>query len=149
LSEWPRLGETGSGDCPACADDPALGRVEVWSDERWRLHVLRDFPLAGTCLLETRRHVDGLVDLDTRELAELGPLSARVSARCRPAATWAAWWSRSSATGWRTSTCGTSRGRSARSTCVAAPCSRAWRAGRRRRPDEVDGAVAYLRQDLS
>lgn len=76
-AEPPRAGE--DGDCPACADDPALGRIMVWSDERWRLHVLRDFPLPGTCLLEPRRHADGLVDLEERELAELGPRSARIS----------------------------------------------------------------------
>lgn len=75
--EPPRLGE--EGGCPACADDPALGRITVWAGDRWRLHALRDFPLAGTCLLEPRRHADGLVDLDERELAELGPLSARIS----------------------------------------------------------------------
>ncbi len=79
IPEPPRLGEEGGAPCPACADDPALGRLTVWSNDRWRLHALRDFPLAGTCLLEPRRHVDGLVDLDGQELAELGPLSARIS----------------------------------------------------------------------
>jgi diadenosine tetraphosphate (Ap4A) HIT family hydrolase len=41
--------------------------------------VLEDIAFAGSCMLVSQRHVDGLADLSPEELASLGPLAARIS----------------------------------------------------------------------
>ena len=75
LPEPPRLGEPGGGECPSCATEDA---DQLWTDELWRLHPLRE-PSASpvVLLLEPRVHCD-LADLPARESAQLGPLLQRV-----------------------------------------------------------------------
>jgi diadenosine tetraphosphate (Ap4A) HIT family hydrolase len=76
VPEPPRNGE-GDQPCNACLDDVPEER-RVYRDHLWRVHAIEGFALAGTCLVVSNRHVDGLSGLDEEELASLGPLLARV-----------------------------------------------------------------------
>lgn len=77
VPEPARPGEPGAPPCPVCAPNP--DRLVIWSDERWHLTAVMDTPVPGMCLLQPNRHVDGIQDLDDTELAELGPLCAKIS----------------------------------------------------------------------
>jgi diadenosine tetraphosphate (Ap4A) HIT family hydrolase len=77
-------------DCTLCRPDQAdseFGRVEVWSDDLWRLttSVGPNEPLAGFSYLEPRRHIPYLSDLDGQEAATFGPVLARVTAALKQA----------------------------------------------------------------
>jgi hypothetical protein len=62
-------------DCGVCARDDSH---DVWTDAHWRLRGYGEpCPFAGVVLLEPRGHYDSYPDLPT-DLAELGPLTARV-----------------------------------------------------------------------
>jgi diadenosine tetraphosphate (Ap4A) HIT family hydrolase len=77
VPEPPRNGEGGT-ECFACRDDVPSER-EVHRDEHFRVHVLDDIAFAGTCMLVSHRHVDGLGGLSQDELSALGPLAARIT----------------------------------------------------------------------
>lgn len=77
IPEPPRSGDPGGPPCEVC--EPHPDRIVVWADERWHLVAARETPIPGLCLLMPNRHVDGIADLDETELAELGPLCAKVS----------------------------------------------------------------------
>jgi hypothetical protein len=54
-------------DCLLCDPrraDQELGRVEVWSDARWRLTTLVEGEIAGFSVLEPRRHIRHITDMD-------------------------------------------------------------------------------------
>jgi diadenosine tetraphosphate (Ap4A) HIT family hydrolase len=78
VPEPPRNGEGDQLPCMACLDDVPEER-RVYRDELWRVHAIEGFALAGTCLVVSNRHVDGLTGLSPEELASLGPLLARIS----------------------------------------------------------------------
>lgn len=65
--------------CLGPAGDQALGRVEVWRDELWRLttSVGPGNVTAGFSYLEPRRHIPAVTDLDGAEAATFGPTLAR------------------------------------------------------------------------
>ncbi|MHA3703608.1 hypothetical protein ACXR2U_15635 [Jatrophihabitans sp. YIM 134969] len=73
LPEAPRVGESGSADCPACRPDvPA-----VWADDHWRLRTIAaGVPLA--MMLQPRAHHD-LADLPDDLAAELGILTVHIA----------------------------------------------------------------------
>jgi diadenosine tetraphosphate (Ap4A) HIT family hydrolase len=69
-------------DCLLCDPpraDQELGRVEVWSDERWRLSTLIEGEIGGFSFLEPRRHIPHITDLNGAEAQTLGPVLARMS----------------------------------------------------------------------
>jgi diadenosine tetraphosphate (Ap4A) HIT family hydrolase len=78
VPEPPRNGEGDNVPCGACLDDVPQER-RVYRDELWRVHAVQDFALAGTCIVVSNRHVDGLTGLNDAELASFGPLLARIS----------------------------------------------------------------------
>jgi len=69
-------------DCLLCrpADaDHALGRVEIWRDQLWRLTVATSGPIAGFAHLEPLRHIPDITQLDGDEAATLGQVLAEVT----------------------------------------------------------------------
>lgn len=74
VPEPPRDGEQ-QADCTSCArsDEDYL-----WVDDNWRVSPLVPTPVPGIVLLQTRGHVDSLIDMPASLLAELGPMSARI-----------------------------------------------------------------------
>jgi hypothetical protein len=75
LPEPPRAGENPL-DCRTCRGGKG-GRAPVWSDEHWRLSVLRPSGVPLMLLLEPRQHFD-LADLPDDLAAELGVLTVRI-----------------------------------------------------------------------
>ena len=65
--------------CQGPGSDAELNRVEVWSDELWRLStsVGPGDPTLGFSYLEPKRHVPHIEDLDGAEAATFGPVIAR------------------------------------------------------------------------
>jgi diadenosine tetraphosphate (Ap4A) HIT family hydrolase len=78
VPEPDRNGEGDNLPCRACLDDVPEAR-RVYRDEHWRAHCLEGFALAGTVLVVSNRHVDGLTGLNADELASFGPVMARIS----------------------------------------------------------------------
>ncbi len=78
IPEPPRHGEGDNGPCDACLDDKPE-EVVIYRDELWRVFAIEGFALAGTCLVVSNRHADGITGLDAEELASFGPLVARIS----------------------------------------------------------------------
>jgi diadenosine tetraphosphate (Ap4A) HIT family hydrolase len=68
--------------CAAADGDAELGRVEVWSDDLWRLttSIGPGDPTPGFSYLEPRRHIPHVADLDGAEAATFGPTLARCTA---------------------------------------------------------------------
>jgi diadenosine tetraphosphate (Ap4A) HIT family hydrolase len=68
-------------DCSICNGkaDEEFNRVEVWSDEIWRLTMSNYKAVRGFCYLEPRRHVPYITDLQGREAAEFGSIISRVA----------------------------------------------------------------------
>lgn len=68
--------------CPLCrgpACDAELARVEVWSDQLWRLTVSLAAEVPGFAYLEPRRHIPDVTALDGREAETLGTVLASVA----------------------------------------------------------------------
>jgi diadenosine tetraphosphate (Ap4A) HIT family hydrolase len=65
--------------CQGPGSDAELNRVEVWSDELWRLStsVGPGDPTLGFSYLEPKRHVPHIEDLDGAEAATFGAVIAR------------------------------------------------------------------------
>jgi diadenosine tetraphosphate (Ap4A) HIT family hydrolase len=77
-------------DCTLCRGtdgDPELNRVEVWSDDLWRLStsVGPGDPTAGFSYLEPRRHIPHVEDLSGEEAATFGSVIARCCAALKQA----------------------------------------------------------------
>lgn len=68
-------------DCDICSGraDSYFRRIEVWSNERWRLTTTTYRELPGFSYLEPRRHIPHITDLDGPESAEFGRIVAEVS----------------------------------------------------------------------
>lgn len=72
--------------CPLCRlpiDDVALGRIPVWDDRLWRVAVVLEGTHPGGCVLEPKRHVPGIAELDGDEAATLGAMLGWLSAAVR------------------------------------------------------------------
>lgn len=74
-------------DCALCRGpdgDPELDRIEVWSDDRWRLTTsvegLLEGEVPGFSYLEPRRHVPHVEDLDGDEATTFGATLGRCAA---------------------------------------------------------------------
>lgn len=68
-------------ECTICnrkADDQ-FKRVEVWSDERWRLTTSTYGMVKGLCYLEPKRHIGYITELDGAEAADFGKVMALVT----------------------------------------------------------------------
>ena len=75
-------------DCPACRGvdgDPELHRLEVWSDDLWRLTTSLSSEVLGFSYLEPRRHIIAITAIDGEEAATLGAVLGRCSAAIRDA----------------------------------------------------------------
>jgi diadenosine tetraphosphate (Ap4A) HIT family hydrolase len=76
---------TGPVDCVLCRGvdgDGELGRLEVWSDDLWRLttSVGPGETVRGFSYLEPRRHIPDVTALDGREAQTFGGVIGRVTA---------------------------------------------------------------------
>jgi diadenosine tetraphosphate (Ap4A) HIT family hydrolase len=83
-------GSTGPADCVLCRGvdgDGELGRVEVWSDDLWRLtsSVGPGETVRGFSYLEPRRHIRGITALQGREAQTFGAVIGRVTAALKEA----------------------------------------------------------------
>jgi diadenosine tetraphosphate (Ap4A) HIT family hydrolase len=70
--------DAGCSICNGKADEE-FKRVEVWSDETWRLTMSTYKAVKGFCYLEPRRHVPYITDLQGREAVEFGSVISRVA----------------------------------------------------------------------
>ena len=79
--------EDGGLMCAGVERDSELGRVEVWSDNTWRLttSVGPADTTPGFSYLEPRRHIPYVTDLDGEEAATLGPVLARCTSALKAA----------------------------------------------------------------
>jgi diadenosine tetraphosphate (Ap4A) HIT family hydrolase len=79
--------ETSCLMCAERAGDAELGRVEVWSDDLWRLttSVGPGDPTPGFSYLEPRRHIPHVTDLDNPEAATFGAVLARCTSALKQA----------------------------------------------------------------
>lgn len=74
--------------CPLCrgsACDAELSRVEVWSDQLWRLTVSLAAEVPGFAYLEPRRHIPDSTALDGDEAQTLGPVLASAATALKEA----------------------------------------------------------------
>lgn len=73
--------------CRGADGDPAMGRVEVWSDDLWRLTTSAGpgEVTAGFSYLEPRRHIRWIHELDGPEAASFGGVIARCTAALKEA----------------------------------------------------------------
>ena len=76
--------------CLMCSErigDAELGRVEVWSDDLWRLttSVGPADPTSGFSYLEPRRHIPYITDLTGAEAATFGAVVARCTSALKQA----------------------------------------------------------------
>lgn len=68
-------------NCDICTGkaDTKFRRVEVWSNERWRLTASSYKNVLGFCYLEPKRHIEHITDLDGQESQEFGFIMARIT----------------------------------------------------------------------
>lgn len=74
-------------ECAICngkADD-TFKRIEVWSNDRWRLTMSTYKSIRGFCYLEPKRHIQYITDLDGKEATEFGSILAMVSSAIKNA----------------------------------------------------------------
>jgi diadenosine tetraphosphate (Ap4A) HIT family hydrolase len=73
-------------DCPACRGtegDPELHRMEVWSDDLWRLTTSLSSEVLGFSYLEPRRHITAITGLGGDEARTLGTVIGRCTGALR------------------------------------------------------------------
>ena len=70
-----------SGDCAICNGkaDVTFRRVEVWSNDRWRLTTTTYKAVKGFCYLDPKRHILYITELDGKEANEFGFILATVT----------------------------------------------------------------------
>lgn len=68
-------------ECDICSRkaDKTFKRVEVWSDETWRLTMSLYSSVKGFCYLEPKRHIRYITELDGREAKEFGMVMSHTS----------------------------------------------------------------------
>ena len=75
-------------DCLLCRPheaDAVMGRVEVWSDDLWRLTTRSGGYVPGFSFLEPRRHIPYITDLSGAESLSFGEVIARTTAALKSA----------------------------------------------------------------
>jgi diadenosine tetraphosphate (Ap4A) HIT family hydrolase len=78
--------EMGDLECLLCdpeAADREMRRVQVWEDDLWRLTVSLFAEVPGFSVLEPKRHIPYIADLEGAEAQTFGPVMARVSSVLR------------------------------------------------------------------
>lgn len=67
--------------CSICSGeaDQTFKRVEIWSNERWRLTISTYKAVRGFCYLEPKRHIPYITELDGIEAEEFGSNLARAT----------------------------------------------------------------------
>jgi diadenosine tetraphosphate (Ap4A) HIT family hydrolase len=68
-----------SADCIFCLPSEALGVVQVWEDDRWRLLADLGAEVPGFSLLVPRRHIAYVTELDGDEARSFGTALARTA----------------------------------------------------------------------
>lgn len=73
--------------CAICDQraDREFKRVEVWSNERWRLTTSTYKAVKGFCYLEPKRHIEYITELDGTEADEFGRIMAVVTSAIKKA----------------------------------------------------------------
>lgn len=71
--------------CSGRSADQELGRVEVWSDNFWRLTMALSSEVLGFAYLEPRRHIKSIADLEGREAQTFGVVMSRCCAALKEA----------------------------------------------------------------
>jgi len=71
--------------CRPVDADQAMGSVEVWSDERWRLTTAVHAEVLAFSYLMPRRHVPSIADLEGEEAATFGGVLARATSALKDA----------------------------------------------------------------
>jgi diadenosine tetraphosphate (Ap4A) HIT family hydrolase len=68
-------------ECAICNGkaDKDFKRVEVWSDNRWRLTMSTYKAVRGFCYLEPKRHIPYVTELDGTEAVEFGFILAKAA----------------------------------------------------------------------
>lgn len=68
-------------ECRTCGgkSDSDFKRVEVWSDDRWRLAMSSYRAVSGFCYLEPKRHFSYITDLDGIDAVESGRIISKLS----------------------------------------------------------------------
>lgn len=68
-------------DCDICSRkaDMTFKRIEVWSDETWRLTMSTYSMVKGLCYVEPKRHIEDLTELDGKEADEFGNILSSIS----------------------------------------------------------------------
>jgi diadenosine tetraphosphate (Ap4A) HIT family hydrolase len=68
-------------ECSICNGraDESFKRLEVWSNDTWRLSISTYKAVEGFCYLEPKRHIPYITDLDGREATEFGSIMALVT----------------------------------------------------------------------
>lgn len=68
-------------ECTICngkADD-IFKRIEVWSNDEWRLTTSTYKAVRGLCYLEPKRHIRYITELDGKEAVDFGSIIAEVT----------------------------------------------------------------------
>ena len=70
-----------SDKCAICNGkaDKEFNRIEVWSNDTWRLTMSTYRAVRGFCYLEPKRHIPYVTELNGAEAAEFGPIIARTT----------------------------------------------------------------------
>lgn len=73
--------------CDICSGkaDETFKRIEVWSNDRWRLTMSTYKAVSGFCYLEPKRHIRYINELDGTEALEFGSMIARASSAIKNA----------------------------------------------------------------
>lgn len=77
-----------AGDCVLCRGaeaDAELMRIEVWSDDLWRLTTGTHGEILGFSYLEPKRHIPYITELDGEEARTFGEVLAKVTSALRDA----------------------------------------------------------------
>jgi diadenosine tetraphosphate (Ap4A) HIT family hydrolase len=70
-------------DCVFCTSSEALGVIQVWEDDRWRLLADLGAEVLGFSLLVPKRHIPHVTDLDADEARTFGAVLARTTSALR------------------------------------------------------------------
>lgn len=68
-------------NCAICSQnaDKDFRRIEIWSNQRWRLTASTYKNIEGFCYLEPKRHIPYITDLDGTESQEFGFILATIT----------------------------------------------------------------------
>lgn len=74
-------------ECAICNGkaDEMFKRIEVWSNDRWRVTMSTYKEVKGFCYLEPKRHIQYITELDGKEASEFGSQLALLSSAVKSA----------------------------------------------------------------